>query len=137
MAVLSVTAASVIASAQATIRTEYTRTGTQTAGQAVVLNSSNQWALYDANAMTIGITDLIGITLDGGAINQPAIVCTKDPDFTPGAAMTVGLVIYGSITAGGITLAEIPTTGEQTVVLGVAKTATKMNLNPFTTGVAN
>ncbi len=138
MAALSVTAASVLASAQATIRTEYTRaTAAQTAGQAVYLNSSNQWALLDINAVTLGITDIVGILLDGGGIGQPAAVCTKDPDFTPGATMTLGKVIYGSIAAGGITELEVPTTGEQTVVLGAAKSTTKMNLNPFTTGVLN
>lgn len=138
MPALSVTAASVIASTRATISYDYTRASAgQTAGQTVYKNSANQWALYDANAVTLGVDDLVGILLDGGGINQPAAVCLKDPDFTPGATMTVGLVIYGSITAGGITMAEIPTTGEQTLVLGAAKTTTKMNLNPFNTGVVN
>jgi hypothetical protein len=137
MAALSVTAASVLASAQATIRKEYTRAGTQTAGQAVYLNDANQWATIDNSAVTLGVTTLIGITLDAGAINQPASVCVKDPTFTPGATMTVGIVIYTSTTAGGITMAEIPTTAEQTTVLGVAKTTTTMNLNPITSGVMN
>lgn len=138
MAALSVTAASVLASSRATISRDYTRASAgQTAGQAVYLNSSNQWALLDVNAVTLGVDDKIGILLDGGGINQPASVVLKDPNFTPGATMTVGITIYGSITAGGITMAEIPTSGEQSIVLGVAKTTTTMNFNPICSGVVN
>lgn len=137
MAVLSVTAASVIASSSAVISKEYTFAATVTAGQAVYLNSSSQWALLDTNAAATGngITDKRGIALNGGAVNQPASVCLSDPGFTPGATMTNGKTIYGSITAGGITEAEIPGAGEYPVILGVAKSTTVMNLQPFASGV--
>lgn len=137
MAALSVTAASVVASAQATIRREYTRASAgQTAGQAVYLNSSNQWALLDSDASPVGPNDegKIGILMDGGGINQPASVCVRDPDFTPGATLSNGLAVYNYTTAGSISQADIPTTGAYPVVLGVAKSTTKMNLNPVTSG---
>lgn len=138
MAALSVTAASVLASTRATIRTEYPHgEAAQTAGMCVYLGSANTWLKYDSNAVVIGIDDLVGILLDGGGVGQPAAVCVKDPNFTPGATMTQGIAIYGSIAAGGITMAEIPTTAEQTLFLGVAKTTTTMNLNPTCTGVVN
>lgn len=137
MAALSVTAASVVASSQATIRREFTRaSAAQTAGQLVYLNSSNQWALLDSDASASGngLNDLVGVTLDGGGINQPASVCTRDPDFTPGATLTNGLVVYNYTTAGAISQADIPTTAAYPVAVGIAKSTTKMNLNPTASG---
>ena len=136
MAVIAITAASVLASATATIRREYTRaTAGQTAGQAVYLNASNQWALLDSDAAATGngITDLKGILLDGGGIGQPASVCVADSDFTPGGTLTNGLAVYGTTTAGAIAH-DIPSTGAYPLVLGIAKSATKMNLNPTASG---
>lgn len=137
MAVLSVTAASVLMSSSASFLSNHTAAVAITAGQAVYLNSSNAWALLDTNAAATGngINDVRGIAVDSApGAGQPITVCMKDPGFTPGATMTVGKVIYGSITAGGITLAEIPGTGEYPVVLGIAITATVMNLDICASG---
>ncbi len=137
MAAISITAASVIASAAATIRREYSFAATVTAGQLVYLNASNQWALVDADGgLGTGINDTRGIALNGGAINQPATVCTDDPDFTFGGTLTNGLVLYAFTTAGGITLtiADV-TTGAYPVVVGIAKSATKGVLRIFASGV--
>lgn len=138
MADLAVTAASVLASAQATIRKEYNfGFASATAGLAVYLDASNLWQKIDRDAASTGngITDLKGITLNGGGIGQPAVVCTSDPAFTPGATLTNGITIYTSDTGGGITSADIPTTGDYPTVLGVAKSTTVMNLNPVSSGV--
>lgn len=137
MAALSVTAANVAASTQATIRREYLRASAgQTAGQAVYLNTSQKWALLDSDATPVTTADegLVGILLDAGGIDQPASVCVKDPDFTPGATLTNGLVVYNFTTAGAISQADIPTTGAYPVALGIAKSTTKMNLNPTISG---
>lgn len=137
MAVISITAANVLASAQATIRREYTLAAAgMTAGQFVFLNASNQWALVDQDgALGTGINDLRGILLSGGGIGQPAAVCTADPDFTPGGTTTNGLMVYGSVTAGGITTADIPATPSYPIALGLCKSATKMNLSISASGV--
>lgn len=137
---LSVTAASVVASSSATIERQYNFGATITAGQAVYLDESVTpavWKLIDRDAAVTGneLTTKAGIALVGGASGQPGVVCTKDPDFTPGATLTNGITIYTSDTAGGITSADIPTTGDYPRVLGVAKSTTKMNLNPTASGV--
>lgn len=137
MADLSVTAANVLASAAATIVNNFNFGATVTAGQVVYLDSTTStWKLLDRDAATTGneITTLKGIALNGGASGQPANVCVKDTDFTPGATLTNGITIYSSDTAGGITSADIPTTGDYPTVLGVAKSTTKMNLNPTSSG---
>jgi hypothetical protein len=136
MAAIAITAASVIASAAATIRREYNAAATLTAGQLVYLNASNLWALVDSDAgLGTGINDLRGITLGGGAVNQPVAVCTNDPAFTPGGTLSNGLVVYGFTTAGAISFADIPTTGAYPVVVGVAKSTLLLNLQPFASGV--
>lgn len=134
---LSVTAGSVVASSSATIERLYNFGATITAGQAVYLDdTTSTWKLIDRDAAATGngIDVKKGIALVGGASGQPGVVCTKDPDFTPGATLTNGITIYTSDTAGGITSADIPTTGDYPTVLGVAKSTTKMNLNPTASG---
>ena len=138
MAVLSVTAASVLASTNAStvIRREYNfGAAAMTAGLAVYLDANNVWQkLVSSAAVGNGIADLRGITLNGGGIGQPAVVCTFDTDFTPGATLTNGIAVYGSTTAGGITQGDIPTTAAYPVFLGVAKSATKLVLNICASG---
>lgn len=137
MAAISITAANVLTSAAATIRREFAcGAAAMTAGQLVYLNSSSQWALVDLDGnLGTGLNDLRGILLSGGGIGQPAAVCTDDPDFTPGGTVSNGLVVYGFTTAGAITFADIPTTAAYPVVVGIAKSATKMNLKIFASGV--
>lgn len=138
MAALSVTAANVLMSSAGTFLSQYTAGATITAGQFVYLNSSSQWALLDTDASTgpgCGVNDVRGIALDGAASGQPLVVCIKDPSFTTGATMTNGITIYGSTTAGGITMADIPTTAAYPVILGVAISTTKINLNSIASGV--
>lgn len=135
MAAISITAANVIASAAAVTRKEYAFGATITAGQLVYLNSSNQWALVDLDGnLGTGLNDVRGVALNGGAINQPAVVVTSDTDFTPGGTLTNGLVVYGFTTAGAISQADIPGSGAYPVVVGIAKSTTKMNLNCFASG---
>ncbi len=135
MADIVITAASVLASSTAIIERNYLFAATVTQGQVVYLNSSSQWALADSNAqLGTAITSKIGIALNGGAVGQPADVVTKDTAFTPGGTVSNGLAVYLSNTPGGITFADIPTTGAYPVVLGIAKSATTMNFNPTASG---
>lgn len=136
MADLSVTAANVIASAQATVLKDYNFGATVTAGQAVYLDSSTYtWKLVDSNAAITGneLTTIKGIALNGGASGQPANVAIKDPDFTPGATLTNGAALFTSVTAGAIAH-DVPTTGAYPTVLGIAKSTSKLNLNPTASG---
>ncbi len=136
MAAISITAASVIASAAATIRSEFSFAATVTAGQYVYLNAASQWALVDSDGnLGCGINDLRGIALNGGAVNQPAQVCVADPDFTPGGTLSNGLVVYNYTTPGAISFADIPTTASYPVVVGIAKSTVKLNM-PYS-GVAS
>lgn len=136
MAAIAITAANVLASAAAVFSREYSfGYAAATAGQLVYRNSSNQWALVDLDGnLGTGLNDFRGITYNGGGLNQPAVVVTSDPDFTPGGTVSNGLVVYGFTTAGAISFADIPTTAAYPVVVGIAKSATKMNLNIFASG---
>lgn len=135
MAAISITASSVIASSAAVIVSQYQYAATVTAGQVVYLNSANQWALADSDgALGTTLTAVRGVALNGGAVNQPAQVCISDSDFTPGGTLSNGLAVYLFTTAGAISQADIPTTGAYPVVVGVAKSTTKMNLTFVASG---
>jgi hypothetical protein len=136
MAAISITAANVLASAAAVVRREFTFGATVTAGQAVYLNTSNQWVLADSDAAATGngILDTMGIALNGGAAGQPASVCIEDTDFTPGGTLTVGSTVYLFTTAGAIAH-DVPANPSYPVVLGVAKSTSKMVLRRIATGV--
>ncbi|HSV73461.1 MAG TPA: hypothetical protein VLH79_06855 [Chthonomonadales bacterium] len=134
MADISITAASVLASSSAVIEKRYTFGATVTGGQGVVLDDNEQWQPYDSNGTTNHeITRKRGIALHGGASGQPAAVCLKDADFTPGGPLTNGTAVYASTTAGGIAH-DIPTTGAYPVCYGLPKSTTKMNLLPVASG---
>jgi hypothetical protein len=137
MADISITAASVLASTggAAQIENAYKWGATVTAGQAVYLGAANTWLLVDTNAAATGngISDIRGIALNGGASGQPASVCKSDTSFTPGGTLTNGSTVYASTTAGGITH-DVPASGAYPVILGVAKSASTMNLNIIASG---
>jgi hypothetical protein len=137
MADISITAASVVASSSALVVRNYNFGATVTAGQAVYLDTSTfTWKLIDRDAAVTGneLATSKGIALNSGASGQPAAVCVKETDFTPGGTLSNGLAVYASDTAGGITQADIPTTGDYPTVLGLAKSTSKMNLNPTSSG---
>jgi len=136
MADLSITAANVAASNSAVIVRSYNFGATVTQGQAVYLGPSSTWLLLDIDAANIGtntVATLRGISLNSGASGQPAAVCVKDPDFTPGTTLTKGSAVYGSVTAGGIAH-DVPTTNAYPVFFGMAKSTSKLNLNPTASG---
>jgi len=78
--------------------------------------------------MTHTVPLVIGIAVNSGAANQPAMVCTEDPDFTPGFTMSLSTPVYvASATPGGIAPVADLTTGWYPTVLLVAKSTTKAN----------
>ena len=97
---------------------------TITAGQ-VVYQSSTDAKFYLADVNVSGKTEIAGIAINGGAAGQPALICTEDPNFTPGFTLTMATPVYvASATAGGIAPSADITTGWFATVLMVAKNTT-------------
>lgn len=136
MADISITAASVLASSSATIIRNFPSGATVSTGQAVYMDTStNSWKLIDSNAAVTGneLLTTKGYALNTAASGQPLDVVIKDTDYTPGGTLTNGSTVYTSVTAGGVTH-DVPTTGAYPTAMGVAKSTTKMNLNPTSSG---
>ena len=90
MADLSVTAASVAASTDAVLNKSYNFGATVTAGQVLILDSSDsELKLADASDSTLDT--VFGIALNGGADGQPGVVQTGG-DINLGATLSVGKV---------------------------------------------
>lgn len=137
MAAISITAANVLGSSLATRLSQYKSAAAITAGQLVYLNTSNAWALVDSDAsLGTAANDVRGIAENSApGAGQPLTVVTADPNFTIGATSTAGSTIYASTTAGGITIADIPTTGAKPIVIGILNSTTTAVINIFGTGV--
>ena len=120
---VSVTATSVRVSADATVLPG-TFGETITAGQ-VVYQSTTDARYYLADVNASGKTLIAGIAINGGAAGQPALICSEDPNFTPGFTLTMATPVYvASATPGGIAPSADITTGWFGTVLMVAKTTT-------------
>lgn len=119
---LSVTAASVLASATA-LTGAGTAGATITAGQTLYIDASdsNKLKLADANASAATAT-VVGIALNGAASGQPVRYVYEDSTFTPGATLTVGEVYILSATAGGLAPVGDLASGYYPGVLFIAKT---------------
>jgi hypothetical protein len=135
MANLTITAANVVASAGAVIRTG-TAGATVTAGQSVYLDSADQkYKLLDADALPSGGVSAVYLTLNGAANNQPVTVL-RSGDVTLGpTVMTAGTTYCVADTAGAIAPQADLTTGDSVIVLGVAKSASVLAFRPIISGV--
>lgn len=138
MADISVTAASVAASANAVVLKQYNAGATIAAGEVVYLDANNKWQLMDANASATGNdpSNTRGIALGGGANNQPIAVATKDSYFTPGATLTNGIAYYASANAGKIAPVADVGSGNYATFIGIARSTSILNLNPTAAGIA-
>ena len=136
MAVISITAANVLASAQAIINKAYNFGTTVTQGQPVYLDTNNFWQL--ANGITSATTAAAkGVALNAGAPSQPATVVTYDPLFTPGGTLTVGVPVIVGSASGALNPFTDVATGWYTTVVGVPISTSQMILNPLAGGVAH
>jgi hypothetical protein len=134
MADLSITAASVVADPSAS-RTFGQAGEAIIAGKAVYLSSTTKkWMLADSNSATAEAKKAGGIALNGAALNQPLAVCTGG-DVTIGATLTPGQPVYLSETPGGLQPATDLATGENVCLIGLAKSATVLNVAIQTPGV--
>lgn len=123
MADLSVTAASVLPGATATIQTGVAG-ATITAGQPLYKDSSDGNSLKPAQATSTKY-QCVGIAIGGAADGQYVSYVTKDDDFTPGATVAVGVAYFVSATAGGLAPIADATTGDYVSVVMVGKSTTK------------
>jgi len=129
-----VTAANVLASGQATKETGVAG-ATITAGQVVYKDAADgKFKLSDSNAA--GLNAAYGIALHGSLAGQPLTVAKNDPSFTPGATLVAGTAYYVSETPGGIQPVADLSAGETVLLLGIATSTTKLNLNIFAPGVS-
>ena len=130
MSAISITAANVLASAQA-IKEQCIAGATITAGQVVYLDTSTgtvKLADADASATT---ARAYGIALGGASSGQPILICKEDPDFTPGGTLSISAAADDAVyildgTAGAFCPIGDIAAGDYPVVIGVAKSATKM-----------
>lgn len=132
---LTITAASVVAGADAVI-SNGTAGETLTAGQPVYLSStSHKWLKADADSATAEVRQARGVTLNGAAVNQPITVQTGG-SLTIGATLTAGAPYWLSGTAGGIAPTADLSTGEYVDLVGLATSTTVLKLTFAYTGVA-
>lgn len=135
MADLTITAASVLAASGARKALEVAGAAI-TAGQAVYLDSTdNTVKLADSNSATAAARVPFGIALNGAAAGQPVEVQTSGP-VTLGATLTPGSTYYLSATPGGICPAADLVTGMYPTILGIATSASVLDVAIEQSGVA-
>jgi hypothetical protein len=134
MADLVITAAAVLAAASATV--EAGKAGaTITAGQPVYRDSADQkYKLSDADSATAAAKAPRGIALNGGSDGQPLSII-KSGDLTMNAVLIAGTAYYLSPTPGGIAPLADVLSGDDVVLLGVAKSTTVLAVDIQIPGV--
>lgn len=134
---ISITAANVVQGSGAV--TEHGTSGaTITAGKVVYkAAATKKWMLADSNDATAEVrgADGLGIALNGASLNQPITVLTHGP-LTIGGTLTAGVAYYLSDTPGGICPVADVGSGEYSVSLGIATSASVMTFDPQYSGVA-
>lgn len=135
MSDLSITATSVVAGAGA--RSESGTAGaTVTAGQTVYLDgTTDTYKLADCDSATAAVRSVVGIALNPAASGQPLKVHTRGP-ITIGATMTVGTTYYLSQNPGGICPIGDLSTGDYRTIIGIATSATVLDVLIHASGVA-
>lgn len=95
-----------------------------TAGQPLYFDSTN--SVYKlANGLTNN--PVAGIAVDGAALNQDIVICTKDPNFSPGYPIVSGNIALLGNVAGAVQPYEDRTTGWYVTALGVGIGQNRVN----------
>lgn len=132
---LVITAASVLPGSGAK-KVTGTAGATIAAGQVVYLDSADdKYKLADNNSATAAVRSPAGIALHGAASGQPLTIQSAGP-ITIGATVTAGVAYYLSDTPGGICPVADLLTGEYPVVLGLATSASVIQIDMQEAGVA-
>jgi hypothetical protein len=135
MADLVITAANVAAGVGA--RTSSGVAGaTITAGQVVYQDpADSKYKLADANSGTAAVRKPAGIALHGALAGQPLTILVQGP-ITIGAAVAPGVPYFASATPGGVAVAADMVTGVYPTILGIATSATVIDVLIHQSGVA-
>lgn len=135
MADLTITAASVVQGANARVQNGVLGEAV-TAGKAGYLDAAtNTLKLADSNSATPAVRHATGVFLNGGAAGQPAQLQIGG-DLTLGATLTPGAAYYLSDTPGGICPDADVGAGEYVCLLGIAKSASVIAVDPQFPNVA-
>lgn len=134
MADLSITAASVVKGSGATVE-QGTAGATITAGQVVYkAAATGKYGLADCDSATAEVKVPRGIALNGASDGQPLAI-VRAGDVTIGATLTPGTAYYLSPVAGGICPLADVASGDNVVLLGLAKSASVLALDIQVSGV--
>lgn len=134
MADLSITATAVVANAGAVKRSKIAG-ATITAGQIVYLDpADDRYKLADADMTGIGAVTGVFMALNGASVGQPLSVLVKG-SVTMNAVLTAGTAYYLSPTAGGVAPVADVLSGDNVILLGIAKTTTVLVFDPLIPGV--
>lgn len=135
MADLTITAANVVPDSGARVARGYAGEAI-TAGDVVYLDTvNNEYLLADADSATAAANSPSGIALNGASDGQPVAVLVHG-DVTLGSVLTAGVAYYLSATAGGIAPYADLVSGDNVVLLGIAKSATVLHVKIVDPGVA-
>lgn len=135
---LSITATSVVPSANAIIRNAVAG-AVITAGKMVYKSSTdNKLYLADGDSASAGTRDCVGIAVTTAGIGAPCYFVIEDPALVIGATVTNGTIYVLSATAGGIAPAADLTTGwyATIVAVGTSSTTVAFRAKPLRTGTA-
>lgn len=129
MSDLSITATSVAKGAGAKVKHGNTGTAALTAGQPIYIDATTGLAEKSrANAAGTYLAD--GVALHASSPGQPIAYAAKAPAFIPGATLVKGVTyVVSAAAAGGIAPQADLTTGNFVCVLGVATSASVLNLD--------
>ncbi len=135
MSDLVITAANVVKGSGS--RTQVGTAGASiTPGQVVYLDSAtNTYKLADCDSATASVRSPAGIALNTASSNQPLSILTSG-SITIGATVTAGVAYYLSATPGGICPVADLGTGDYPVILGIATSASVINIDVQEAGVA-
>lgn len=107
-----------------------------TAGQVVYREAATgTYKLADCDSGTAEARSPKGIALNGAATGQPIKVHVGGP-ITLGAVLTAGVTYYLSPTAGGICPVADVASADYPVILGIAKSASVLDVKVHEAGVA-
>lgn len=130
-----ITAASVVAGANPS--TESGHAGeTVAAGKLVYLDSTvHKYKLADSNSATVEARTPRGVALNTASLDQPLVIQKAGP-CTVGGTLTPGIAYYMSDTPGGLCPAADVGTGEYSTLVGIATSATVLDIDIQASGVA-
>ncbi|MEQ9634807.1 MAG: hypothetical protein RLW68_01850 [Devosia marina] len=134
MADISITAANVVKGSNAVVEPG-TAGATITAGQVVYKDAADgKYKLADADSATAAAKAPRGIALNGASDGQPLSII-RSGDVTIGATVTAGTAYYLSPTPGGIAPVADVLSGDDVVLIGLAKSASVLAVDIQITGV--